>query len=68
MQHAITAFCLIAVGIVFLLPPTTINGQNLQDLNFMPELLRGFVTDDNDLVTLNLLAAASNRAFRPTST
>lgn len=66
MAHAVLSLrFFLAVNIVLF--PHLLNGQTLADLNILPHLLRGIIDDDRDLLTLNLLADASDRVFNPTS-
>lgn len=47
--------------------PRVVHAQTWNDLNVGPDLFRLLINDDNDLVTLNLLADVSNLIFNPTS-
>lgn len=71
MQHvncANRSLVLFVVVILLLLPlKAVVKGQRLADLNFGPHLLRSILNDDNDLLTMNLMADVSNLLFNPTS-
>lgn len=64
-----TGRLLLVLLVVNLLWSTTrvVRAQTWNDLNVGPDLYRLLINDDNDLVTLNLLADVSNLLFNPTS-
>lgn len=65
MQHVtFPSVCVVLCSVV--LQQFVCNGQRLADLNIIPDIIRGIVDDERNLVTLDLLADISNLMFSPT--